>query len=402
MNTRLMIALALAGASSGAWAASSLIEKNPAVAAVADRTVASVVAAPLPPGQFERAPVQFAWALDPGQAVVAAVPEAMESRSFWRTVEAAELARGVELELSAPGAVIQLSPAAGARALPAGSLKVRDAGNAVVATRQFDSAQLQRAGMAVAADTQLLKLEAGDVGRYRLQATDGQGQYVLQVLEPNSPVVLRARTDRAVALAGSRIVLQVDMDGAQTAPASLAGKLSRSALAGQGLLVAPDGRSWEVPLQASRSGGLGANVALPAEGSNSPGLWELQVFTEQGGIARDSRLAFAVARPTARIAGAVSAGSLADLRFPLQVGAPGRYEVRATLFATGGDGVLRPVAQGHSAAWFNAAGRGQLGLSFAGVALPAGYGAPFELREVELHDQTRMAPIERRARALRF
>ena len=402
MNTRLMIALALAGASSGAWAASSLIEKNPAVAAVADRTVASVVAAPLPPGQFERASVQFAWALDPGQAVVAAAPEAMESRSFWRTVEAAELARGVELELSAPGAVIQLSPAAGARALPAGSLKVRDAGNAVVATRQFDSAQLQRAGMAVAADTQLLKLEAGDVGRYRLQATDGQGQYVLQVLEPNSPVVLRARTDRAVALAGSRISLQVDMDGAQTAPASLAGKLSRSALAGQGLLVAPDGRSWEVPLQASRSGGLGANVALPAQGSNSPGLWELQVFTEQGGIARDSRLAFAVARPTARIAGAVSAGSLADLRFPLQVGAPGRYEVRATLFATGGDGVLRPVAQGHSAAWFNAAGRGQLGLSFAGVALPAGYGAPFELREVELHDQTRMAPIERRARALRF
>lgn len=403
MNTRLMIALALAGASSGTWAASSsLIEKNPAVAAVADRTVASVVAAPLPPGQFERAPVQFAWALDPGQAVAAAAPEVMESRSFWRTVEAAELARGVELELSAPGAVIQLSPAAGARALPAQGLKVRDAGNREMATRQFDSAQLKQAGMAVASGSTLLKLEAGDVGRYRLQATDGQGQYVLQVLEPNSPVVLRARIDRAVALAGSRIGLQVDMDGAQTAPASLAGKLSRSALAGQGLLVAPDGRSWEVPLQAGRSGGLAANVALPAEGSSSPGLWELQVFTEQGGIARDSRLAFAVARPTARIAGAVSAGSLADLRFPLQVGAPGRYEVRATLFATGSDGVLRPVAQGHSAAWFNAAGRGQLGLSFADVALPAGYGAPFELREVELHDQSRMAPIERRARALRF
>lgn len=403
MKSRLMIALALAGASSGAWAASSsLIGKNLPVAAVADRTVASVVAAPLPPGQFERAPVQFAWALDPGQDVAAAAPEVMESRSFWRTVEAAELARGVELELSAPGAVIQLSPAAGARALPVQSLKVRDAGNREMATRQFDSAQLQQAGMTVASGSALLKLEAGDAGRYRLQAADGRGQYVLQVLEPNSPVVLRARADRAVALAGSRIGLQVDMDGAQTAPASLAGKLSRSPLAGQGLLVAPDGRSWEVPLQASRGGGLGAHVPLPAEGSNSPGLWELQVFTEQGGIARDSRLAFAVARPTARIAGSIAANDLTDLRFPLQLGAPGRYEVRATLFATGSDGVLRPVAQGHSAAWFNAAGRGQLGLSFADVALPAGYGAPFELREVELHDQTRMAPIERRARALRF
>lgn len=403
MKTRLMIALALAGASSGVWASSALLIEKPLPAVSAgDRTSGGVVSAPLPPGQFEREPVQFAWALDPSDAVSAPMVEVMESRSFWRTVEAAELQRGVEVELSAPGAVIQLSPAAGARALPAQSLKVRDAANRVMGTRQFESAQLQQAGMAVAPGTQLLKLESGDIGRYRLQAADGQGRYVLQVLEPNSPVVLRARTDRAVAFAGSRISLQVDMDGAQSAAASLAQRLARAPLVGQGLLVAPDGRTWDVPLQAGRGGGLSSTVALPAEGSDAPGLWELQLFTEQAGIARDTRLAFAVARPTARIAGSIRAANLADLRFPLQVGAPGRYEVRATLFATGTDGQLRPVAQGHSAAWFNAAGAGQLRLSFAGVALPAGYGAPYELREVELHDQSRMAPIERRARALRF
>ena len=403
MKTRLMIALALAGASSGVWASSALLIEKPLPAVSAgDRTSGGVVSAPLPPGQFEREPVQFAWALDPSDAVSAPMVEVMESRSFWRTVEAAELQRGVEVELSAPGAVIQLSPAPGARALPAQSLKVRDAANRVMDTRQFESAQLQQAGMAVAPGTQLLKLESGDIGRYRLQAADGQGRYVLQVLEPNSPVVLRARTDRAVAFAGSRISLQVDMDGAQSAAASLAQRLARAPLVGQGLLVAPDGRTWDVPLQAGRGGGLSSTVALPAEGSDAPGLWELQVFAEQGGIARDTRLAFAVSRPTARIAGSIRATNLADLRFPLQVGAPGRYEVRATLFATGTDGQLRPVAQGHSAAWFNAAGAGQLRLSFAGVALPAGYGAPYELREVELHDQSRMAPIERRARALRF
>lgn len=403
MKTRLMIALALAGASSGVWASSALLIEKPLPAVSAgDRTSGGVVSAPLPAGQFEREPVQFAWALDPSDAVSAPMVEVMESRSFWRTVEAAELQRGVEVELSAPGAVIQLSPAAGARALPAQSLKVRDAANRVMGTRQFESAQLQQAGMAVAPGTQLFKLESGDIGRYRLQAADGQGRYVLQVLEPNSPVVLRARTDRAVAFAGSRISLQVDMDGAQSAAASLAQRLARAPLVGQGLLVAPDGRTWDVPLQAGRGGGLSSTVALPAEGSDAPGLWELQVFAEQGGIARDTRLAFAVSRPTARIAGSIRAANLADLRFPLQVGAPGRYEVRATLFATGADGQLRPVAQGHSAAWFNAAGAGQLRLSFAGVALPAGYGAPYELREVELHDQSRMAPIERRARALRF
>ena len=403
MKTRLMIALALAGASSGAWAATAgVFEKTLPVPAVADRIADGVVAAPLPPGQFEREPVQFAWALDPAEPVLSAAPEVMESRSFWRTVEAAELQRGVEVELSAPGAVIQLSPAPGARALPVQALQVRDAGNRVQARRAFDSAQLQQAGMPVAAGSTLLKLEGGAPGRHRVQAEGAQGRYVMQVLEPESPVVLRARSDRSVALSGGRLAVQLDMDGAQTAPAALATRLLRAPVAGQGLLVAPDGRNWEVPLRSRRDGGLEALVNLPGEGSSAPGLWELQLFTEQAGIARDTRLAFAVSRPTARIAGSIRAANLADLRFPLQVGAPGRYEVRATLFATGTDGQLRPVAQGHSAAWFNAAGAGQLRLSFAGVALPAGYGAPYELREVELHDQSRMAPIERRARALRF
>lgn len=400
MKTRLMIALALAGACSGAFAASgSLLDKS---TGPGDRSVAAVVSAPLPPGQYERAPVQFAWALDPADSVVAATPEVMESRSFWRTVDAAQLQQGMELVLSAPGAVIQLSPTPGARALPAPALQVRDAANRLQATRAFDSAQLQQAGMPVAAGTTLVKLEGAGAGQYRLRAEGASGSYVLQVLEPESPLVLRARTDTHVAVAGSRIALQVDMDGVQTAPASVASRLKTSLLAGQGLLVAPDGRSWEVPLRTARDGGLAASVALPAQGSDSPGLWELQVFTEQGGVARDTRLAFAVARPTVRLAGSIAAASPADLRFPLQVGAPGRYEVRVTLFATAADGVMRPVAQGHSAAWFAAAGRGELALSFAGVGLPAGYGAPYELREVEVHDQTRMAPVERHARALRF
>lgn len=401
MTTRLMIALALAGACSGAFAASgSLLDRS---AGAGDRTVAAVVAAPLPAhGSQERAPLQYAWALDPAAEVAAPAVEVTESRSFWRTVEAAELKAGVALELSAPGAVIQLSPAAGARALDPGALQLHDAGRQPVGLRRYDSAQLQQAGMAVNAGTALVTAAGATAGRYSVQADGAAGSYVLQVLEPNSPVVLRARTDRHVALAGGQLALQVDLDGVQTAPASLAARLKASPLAAEGLLVAPDGRSWPVPLRAARDGGLAASVSLPAAGSDAPGLWELQVFAEQGGIARDTRLAFAVARPTARLAGNIRAAGLDDLRFPLQLGAPGRYEVRATLFATAADGVMRPVAQGHSAAWFGAAGRGELALSFAGVELPAGYGAPYELREVEVHDQSRLAPIERRARALRF
>jgi hypothetical protein len=34
--------------------------------------------------------------------------------------------------------------------------------------------------------------------------------------------------------------------------------------------------------------------------------------------------------------------------------------------------------------------------------LPRGYAAPFELRDLQLQDQSRMAPIESRAVAVRF
>ncbi|MGH8089669.1 MAG: DUF4785 family immunoglobulin-like domain-containing protein, partial [Stenotrophomonas sp.] len=91
-----------------------------------------------------------------------------------------------------------------------------------------------------------------------------------------------------------------------------------------------------------------------------------------------------------------------QVRLPVQIGAPGRYEARGTLHATGPDGKLHPVAQAHSAAWFDAAGAGELLLAFDTVALPRGYAAPFELRDLQLQDQSRMAPIESRAVAVRF
>ncbi|AMJ58239.1 MULTISPECIES: DUF4785 domain-containing protein [Stenotrophomonas] len=394
MNKQTTLMLALALACNGAAMVA-------AQAAVVDRVAPAVVSAAVPAGEFEHAPVQFAWALNPADVVSAPEPEVMESRSSWRMVEAAELQSGVDVPVSAAGAVIQLSPARGAKALDVQSLQVRE-GSAPVAARRFERAALKDAGMAVAPGTAMLKLQDSQPGRYRVQATDARGSYVMQVLEPDSPMVLRARTDRSVALAGDTLRAQVNMDGVQSTRAEVAARLAASRFTAEGLLVAPDGRTWTVPMRSDKAGGLVADVAIPAGGSDVQGLWELQVFADQGGIARDTRLAFAVARPTARLASAVRATSLSDLRFPVQVGAPGRYEVRTTLFATGTDGKLRAVAQGHSAAWFAKPGRGELALSFAGVKLPAGYAAPYELREVELHDQTRMAPIERRARAVRF
>jgi len=41
-------------------------------------------------------------------------------------------------------------------------------------------------------------------------------------------------------------------------------------------------------------------------------------------------------------------------------------------------------------------------LAFDREHVPAGYGAPFEVRQLELNDQTRLALVESRSRAVRF
>ena len=86
------------------------------------------------------------------------------------------------------------------------------------------------------------------------------------------------------------------------------------------------------------------------------------------------------------------------MALPVQTGSTGRYEARGTLFATGSDGVMRPVSEAHSAAWMKP-GNGVLTLQFDRAHLPQGYGAPFEVRQLELNDQSRMAPLESRERA---
>ena len=69
--------------------------------------------------------------------------------------------------------------------------------------------------------------------------------------------------------------------------------------------------------------------------------------------------------------------------------------------ATGPDGQLHAVSEAHAAAWMEP-GQHRLTLPFAKAHLPIGYGAPFELRQLELHDQSRMAPLELRTRAARL
>ena len=148
-----------------------------------------------------------------------------------------------------------------------------------------------------------------------------------------------------------------------------------------------------------------ARLQIPDDAGSEPGLWEVQLsagaYADGTSVQRDARTAVEVTRPTAKLGGGY-AFNAAAVRFdlPVQVAATGRYEVRGTLFATGPDGVSRPVSQAHMANWLKP-GRRNLALSFGRVNVPMGYGAPYELRFLELKDQTRMGTLDTRELALR-
>ncbi|WP_256776635.1 MULTISPECIES: DUF4785 family protein [unclassified Stenotrophomonas] len=402
MTSRLMIAAAVAAA----MVALPLQAAQPLLPArSSDQVAPRVETAPLSGDAIERAPVTFAWALDPTQALAAPAPFVASSRSYWEMVDAATLQRGLDLPLTAPDAVIQVSPVQGARALAPEQWEVRDPAGVLAVDKVVDAQQLRAAGMRVGQGSAMVRTgSSAAVGNYRLQSAQAQGRYVVQVLEPNSTVALQLQADRQQVLAGGSVALTARLldDGGSAALAT--GRAAARALpaGGEALLVAPDGRSWPVPLVAGKDG-LRARVTIPQDIGRVQGLWELQAFVSANGVQRDAKVAFAVAQPTARFSGQVAVDSARRaVSLPLQIGAQGRYEARGTLYATGPDGQLHPVAQAHSAAWFDKVGSAQLQLPFASVALPRGYAAPFELRDLQLQDQGRMAPIESRAVAVKF
>lgn len=343
----------------------------------------------------ERAPVQFSWALDPNAAIVTdPKPAAVESREYWQEVDGADLQRGVGVTTTSPGALIRVSPAAGAAKVPTDAVRVSRGGREVALAKRSGGEQLRAAGLATNDGTAVVQLgEDASSGRYDVRLAQARGRYVMHVYEPRSDVRMRAALDRGHALAGEDGEIRIDL---------LRGDARLKGAQGGALLVSPSGRSWPLSLTADSAGALRAKVPLPVDAESEPGLWEVQVFANAGDVQRDARTAIAVAQPTAKLDGTYRFDAT-TLRFdlPVQAASPGRYEVRGTLYATGSGNTLRPIAIAHSARWIEN-GAGTVALAFNRADLPAGYGAPFELRDVELNDQTRLAPVERRTRVARI
>ena len=355
---------------------------------------------------IERAPVDFAWALDPSEPLAASAPFVAKSREFWSNVDAAQMKTGHVLQTTAPGALVRISPAGSekSQALRSSDLQLRMGGRTLDASAMrvsADAEQLKSTGAQFSDGTLVFRLadEVG-AGALEISAKNARGSYLVHVFEPDSAFALTLGADRDRALAGETITLSAQFDGAK-------GVLAPERIGG--LVTAPDGRSIEVTFAPDTPGKHVAQVALPADAGNGLALWEVHPFAvaRDGGalVPRDAKTSFAVSRPTARLAGdgavdlAKRGGVTVSL--PVEAASAGRFELRGVLYGSAKDGSMHPFAIAHAARWLEP-GQSDIALKFGADVMRTGLGAPYEVRDLSLNDQARLGLLETRARALRI
>lgn len=360
-----------------------------------------------PAADVERAPVDFAWALDPQETLKAAAPFVAESREFWTDLDASQLKTGYQFQTTAPGALVRLSPTGKAKNQ---SLKMADLGLRVdgktldlttAVTVSANAAEMKAAGVDFNEGTVVFQLAPETaVGKVELFAKNASGKYLLQVYEPESPIALSLTSAHDRLLAGGTLTL--------TAKWQVAGDVKQPRSIGA-LVSSPDGYTKPLKFVRTKSGDYQASMTLPADAGTGMQLWEVHTFgtvqNKAGTIARDAKTSFSVSRPTARLNGeantgmAKSSGLSVDLA--LEVASAGRYELRGVLYGTDAKGALKPFAMAHAARWMEP-GTGSISLNYGDLAKKSGMSAPFELRDLQLNDQARLGLLETRARALRF
>lgn len=387
------------------FAAQPITIAKPAKGDLAAAEVVSVQAKQVAPST-ER--IAVSWPIDSGVEVdLDAAPAASESKYFRREVTTMDLSVGVELPLSAPGALVQITP---------GGDSARDINNAlepmdlIVVSPQGDlydkgSAMAHLAGARELAKGENHPLPHG-ASAFRIKDELGAGvftlfaenlahkrhdRYVIQVLEKQSDVALSLQPERSVFFTKGEVAVNLSLT---------VGKVAVENASFRAKLVAPNGRAFPMDVKNGR-----AFATVPEMNfSGVDGLWEVLVDAEgQVGklpAARFGRTAFSVTAPTARLTGyaeLLDDAHALEAAVELEVGVAGRYELRGLLYGHNAEGKLVPVAVGHVADQLEA-GISELILSFdRGHAADADTRAPFVVKDLRVIHQDRLSLVHRQS-----
>lgn len=356
-----------------------------------------------------RETVAVSWASS--TAVEAPRPYLTQSRESYRKVSGAQLNAGIELETSSPRALVRLQPLGeiGQRdkdALMPQAMQIRVAngktlsgGDGMEAIVTAD--KLAKADLPFAPGTSTFRIaEQLGAGSFQLIASGLQDEqeYLINVVEADSPLILEAQTAASHYLHGQQLAVVAQLRDSRE------GGKKQLVKSFQAELVSPAGRVFPLRFMPIAGGSYRALLKLDAQEVPTPGMWEVRMHSQSQikgqNIQRSARFGFPVALPVARLTGEVQLQNgkpHLGIQFGVSAASPGRYEVRGMLYGTV-NGSLQPLGVAQAAQWLEV-GRGEIALQFD-PSLLKGASAPFEVRDLGLLDQSRIAVLHRQARAL--
>lgn len=345
-----------------------------------------------------REAISMSWALaaDAELKLASTAPE-VSSTDFWMSVRGSDFNEGIALNVSQGGALVRISPNSKGAAMPhlEDFVLVNQEGlsfsqgrglNGLLDPEQVEAAKHTPFGEGTAVFRLHENLGAGEVILFAdNMAYDAQAKYTIHVRELNSEVTLTARTDRHNYLAGQTLRVDAGMSAGTTA-------MTIDSMLGT--LVSPTGRTWSLNF----ANGVATLPLTDGTESAFNGLWEVRISAlgnyKDSLVRRDLRSAFAIGETTAQLTGTAeiertAQALVADL--DVEVGVPGRYEVRGVLMGTNSKGALQPIAMGHSAIWLDA-GLGKISLSYEAHLLEdSKLSAPYMVKDLRLIHQNRMS-----------
>jgi len=358
------------------------------------------------------ASASHARAIDPDRELAlrpASHPD--RSRRWWTKIAGSELATGIALPTTAPGATVSLRPLDETRAAvgidPNALVLVDPDGVAHEGDAAMEHVlgwdELRAGESPFAAGTSAFRIDA-ELGhgewQLRVDAPLGESDVLVHVVEPASALVLVARTDAPAYLHGHTVVLDVDARvGDELIELAHATARARS----------PVGETHDIELAELSTGRLRGTLAL-AEVDVEPGAaWIIEVeaaVDHEGVLARrNARVAFAYGVPSAGLDGRVELVDTArgdpTLAFGLEIATAGRYAVGATVWGTDATGRARPIGAVEAASWLEP-DADAIELPLASLLDTPGVAAPYELRDLRLVDQSRLAILHRQAIAVAF
>jgi len=320
------------------------------------------------------------------------IPFEEKSKQYWIDSTGAKLINGVDLPVTGGNTVIRISPMTNDKSiqLETSMISIQNNGEDKELKVFADSAQLKATGAAFSENTVALMVNA-KAGKLNLKVDSfaEETPFVIHVLEPKSKYVLSLKTGQSTFDANQKISVNTDMlFGEEKLNAELQGYISR-----------PDG-SVLGNLEFTQGSDGNYKAEIDAEGSQGlvVGLWEVHVFAKSQDkgidIMRDAQTSFVVNLNTAQFDGQLSI-SEENLKVGIDVGLTGRYEVRGVIMGTDAKTFeLKPIAMTMAAAWL-AEGKQTIELSINEKFIQeSGLVAPFSIKNVQLNNQTYMAPVQ--------